>query len=99
MVDRRRHKICHNRRSRRTATLSKGRRDNEDFRNPYASQAGANALREMVPDDAERSVLIQAQAQADGVSLKLVICCALGAAGIAVAAADFEDLTPRRRVA
>jgi hypothetical protein len=67
--------------------------------NPYASQAGANALREMVPDDAERPVLIQAQAQADGVSLKLVICRALAAAGIAVAVADFEDLMPRCRVA
>jgi hypothetical protein len=42
---------------------------------------------------------IEARARAEGVTLKQVICRALSNAGIAVAPADLEDGTPRRRAA
>lgn len=42
---------------------------------------------------------IEARAKADGATLKQVICRALAEAGIAVAPADLEDGTPRRRAA
>jgi len=42
---------------------------------------------------------IEARAKADGATLKQVICRALADAGIAVAPADLEDGTPRRRAA
>lgn len=42
---------------------------------------------------------IEARARADSATLKQVICRALAAAGIAVAPADLEDGTPRRRSA
>jgi hypothetical protein len=42
---------------------------------------------------------IEARARADGATLKQVICRALAEAGIAVAPADLEDGTPRRRAA
>lgn len=41
---------------------------------------------------------LDAKARAEGVSMKLVICRALAAAGVQVAAADLEDGTPRRRL-
>jgi hypothetical protein len=47
-----------------------------------------------------RSSTIQAltaQAKAEGLTQKQVVCRALAAAGLAVAAADLEDRTPRRR--
>lgn len=40
---------------------------------------------------------IEAKAKADGATMKQVICRALADAGVAVAAADLEDGTPRRR--
>jgi len=42
---------------------------------------------------------IEARARQDGVSLKLVLCRALEAYGVAMAPADLEDGTPRRRAA
>ncbi len=42
---------------------------------------------------------IEARARAEGATLKQVICRALAQAGIAVAPADLEDGTPRRRTA
>jgi hypothetical protein len=42
---------------------------------------------------------IEARAQKDGISLKLVMCRALEAYGVQMAAADLEDGTPRRRMA
>jgi hypothetical protein len=42
---------------------------------------------------------IEARSRAEGVTLKQVICRALSTAGIAVAPADLEDGTPRRRAA
>ena len=42
---------------------------------------------------------IEARARAEGATLKQVICRALAEAGIAVAPADLEDGTPRRRTA
>jgi hypothetical protein len=42
---------------------------------------------------------IEARARAEGATLKQVICRALADAGIAVAPADLEDGTPRRRAA
>jgi hypothetical protein len=42
---------------------------------------------------------IEARARAEGATLKQVICRALAEAGIAVAPADLEDGTPRRRMA
>lgn len=42
---------------------------------------------------------IEARARAEGATLKQVICRALADAGIAVAPADLEDGTPRRRTA
>lgn len=42
---------------------------------------------------------IEARARQDGISLKLVLCRALEAYGIEMAAADLEDGTPRRRAA
>ena len=42
---------------------------------------------------------IEARAQTEGATMKQVICRALEAAGIAVAPADLEDGTPRRRAA
>jgi len=42
---------------------------------------------------------IEARAKAEGATLKQVICRALADAGIAVAPADLEDGTPRRRAA
>ncbi len=42
---------------------------------------------------------IEARARQDGISLKLVLCRALRAYGIAMAQSDLEDGTPRRRVA
>lgn len=42
---------------------------------------------------------IEGRAKADGATLKQVICRALAEAGIAVAPADLEDGTPRRRAA
>ena len=42
---------------------------------------------------------IEARARAEGATLKQVICRALFDAGIAVAPADLEDGTPRRRAA
>ena len=42
---------------------------------------------------------IEARAHAGGTTLKQVICRALFDAGIAVAPADLEDGTPRRRAA
>jgi hypothetical protein len=40
---------------------------------------------------------LTAQAKAEGLTQKQVVCRALAAAGLAVAAADLEDRTPRRR--
>jgi hypothetical protein len=42
---------------------------------------------------------IEARARQEGTSLKLVLCRALEAYGIEMAAADLEDGTPRRRAA
>lgn len=42
---------------------------------------------------------IEARARADGATLKQVICWALAEAGIAVAPADLQNGTPRRRTA
>jgi hypothetical protein len=42
---------------------------------------------------------IEARARAEGATLKQVICRALFDAGIAVAPADLQDGTPRRRAA
>ena len=42
---------------------------------------------------------VEARAREDGVSLKLVMCRALEAYGVKMAAADLEDGTPRRRMA
>lgn len=42
---------------------------------------------------------IEARARQDGVSLKLVMCRALQAYGIKMAATDLEDGTPRRKAA
>ena len=42
---------------------------------------------------------IDARARAEGATLKQVICRALADAGIAVAPADLEDGTPRRKAA
>ena len=42
---------------------------------------------------------IEARAQADGATMKQVICRGLAAIGVAVAPADLEDGTPRRRAA
>ena len=42
---------------------------------------------------------IEARARKDGVSLKLIMCRALEAYGVKMAAADLEDGTPRRRAA
>ena len=40
---------------------------------------------------------IDARSKGEGISMKLVICQALADAGVAVAEADLEDRTPRRR--
>ncbi|MCW3476892.1 hypothetical protein [Limobrevibacterium gyesilva] len=40
---------------------------------------------------------LTAQARAEGLTQKQVVCRALAAAGLAVAPADLEDRTPRRR--
>ena len=40
---------------------------------------------------------IEQRARGEGISMKLVICRALAAAGVAVAPADLQDGTPRRR--
>lgn len=40
---------------------------------------------------------LTAQARAEGLTQKQVVCRALAAAGLAVAASDLEDRTPRRR--
>jgi hypothetical protein len=40
---------------------------------------------------------LTARARAEGLTQKQVVCRALAAAGIAVAPADLEDRTPRRR--
>lgn len=60
----------------------------EDRAQPFSTRFRASTI-----------AALEAEAKRQGVSMKLVITKALAAAGIAVAPADLEDGTPRRRAA
>jgi hypothetical protein len=48
---------------------------------------------------AEESAIAFAQQEAQGITQKQLVCCALKAAGVPMDPLDLEDRTPRRRAA